>query len=52
MYGRSYLLDIRIFHRTKSSHFPPKIHFNLSLFLGDNGLNDRRSFLWSDISFP
>lgn len=30
----------------------PKIHFHLSLFLGDSGSNDRRSFLWGDIGLP
>ena len=26
-----------------------KIHFHLPLFLGDNGLNDRRGLLWGAI---
>ena len=39
-------------HCLSIRNLAPKIHFNLSLFLGDNGLNDLRSFLWSDISFP
>ena len=30
----------------------PKIHLHLSLFLGDNGLNDRRGLLWDDVSLP
>ena len=30
----------------------PKIHLHLALFLGDEGLNDGRSFLWGDIGLP
>lgn len=26
-----------------------KIHLHLALFLGDNGLNDRRGLFWSDV---
>lgn len=27
----------------------PKIHLHLSLFFGDNGLNDRRGLLWNAV---
>ena len=27
----------------------PKIHLHLSLFLGDNGLNDGRGLLWGEM---
>ena len=27
----------------------PKIHLHLTLFLGDDGLNDRRGLLWSGV---
>jgi hypothetical protein len=30
----------------------PKIHFHLSLFLGDNGLNDGRGLFWGDVGLP
>lgn len=30
----------------------PKIHLHLALFLGDNGLNDRRGLLWNYIRLP
>lgn len=29
-----------------------KIHLYLSLFLGDNGVNDRRNLRWGDIGLP
>jgi len=29
-----------------------KIHLHLSLFLGDNGLNDRRGLFWGDVGLP
>lgn len=28
----------------------PKIHLHLTLFLGDDGLNDGRGFLWNAVS--
>lgn len=30
----------------------PKIHFQLSLLLSDNGLNGRRCLSWGDVSLP
>lgn len=30
----------------------PKIHLHLSLFFGDNGLNDRRGFFWGGVGLP
>jgi len=29
-----------------------KIHLHLSLFLGDDSLNDRRGLLWGDVGLP
>ena len=37
---------------SESATWPSKIHLHLALFLGDNGLNDRRGLLWGDVGLP
>ena len=50
--SRAHLRLIIHAHGLGICNLAPKIHFHLSLFLSDNGLNDRRSLLWGDISLP
>jgi len=50
--SRAHLRLIIHAHCLGIRNLAPKIHFHLSLFLGDYGLNDRRSLLWGDIGLP
>ena len=50
--SRAHLRHIIHAHCLGIRNSAPKIHLHLSLFLGDYGLNDRRSLLWGDIGLP
>ena len=47
--GRAHLRFIDCARNLRIRDLAPKIHLHLSLFLGDNVLNDGRGLLWNNI---